>query len=299
MRFSRVVLRPALLQGVSLAAVSLLVVSNVQAIEVTPRGQIQLQANYLEPKLANGKHWALSMPDNSFGVMAAEQLSNSILIGHWQVGIDPLASGETAVLTQEQAYLNWRQGIMGLWAGRLPSVEQAFLVDLTNNHLALPNKGLAIGDLVALSENNAVRLDISSGDYLVFTGQWIIDDTEEDIELSAATVVRSPEGTISLTYRKPPGEEALWGNQITWDVGSTSLSAVWMYQEEILGWDITARSKMQKVHSFVSYSVKGDEARWSVGVQQQLSEAVTNYSEIIWWPDDSGWQWSTGFQMKF
>ncbi|WP_196157083.1 hypothetical protein [Reinekea sp. G2M2-21] len=270
------------------------------ALDAIPRGQLQLQASYYEPTVANDAHWAISMPNSNIGLTAVESLDNSTIIGHWQVGIDPLSEGQEALLTQQQAFLSWQQGIINLWAGRLPSLEQAFLEDKYQGLLSLSDKGLAVSGQYDNSERNAVRIDAASGEYLVFSGQWIIDENSDALVWSVASSLQTPEGSIAVTYRKPEGRDAIWGNRVTWLSGSLSFSGVWMLQGEVLGWDVEARMSNAKTQSFLGFSKDlADENRWSVGVQQMLSPAVTNYSELLWWSDAERWQWSTGFQMRF
>ncbi len=271
-----------------------------QAAEVKPSGQLQLQGNYMDTPLADGSHWQVAMPDGRFGVTVAEPLATSALIGHWQVIIDPLAEDDEVVLRQHQAYLNWRKGIFSLWGGRLATVEQAFLVDLSPSLLSQAQKGLSVGSLVTQSENKAIRVDMASGDAIVVTGQWVIDESLPGTQWSAATVLRTPEGVVALTYRNVPDESPIWGNLISWNVGSAAFSGVWLYQDELLAWDISARSQTKSVQSFVGYRVLGDdEGRWSVGLQQSASESVTGFSEVYWLPAGQSWQWSSGFQIKF
>ncbi len=270
------------------------------ALDAIPRGQLQLQTSYYEPTVANDAHWAISMPNSNIGLTAVESLDSSTIIGHWQVGIDPLSEGQEAMLTQQQAFLSWQQGIINLWAGRLPSLEQAFLEDKYQGLLSLSDKGLAVGGQYDNSERNAVRIDAASGEYLVFSGQWIIDENSDALLWSAASSLQTPDGSIAVTYRKPEAGDAIWGNRVTWLSGSLSFSGVWMLQGEVLGWDVEARMSNAKTQSFLGFSKDlADENRWSVGVQQMLSPSVTNYSELLWWSDAERWQWSTGFQMRF
>jgi hypothetical protein len=276
----------------------------LQAAEVQPSGQLQFQGNYFDTPLAEGSHWQVAMPDGRFGVTAAEPLAASALIGHWQVAIDPLAEGDEVVLRPHQAYLNWRRGIVSLWGGRLATVEQTFLVDLSSNLVSQSQKGLAVGSVVdslmTPSENKAIRVDLASGDALVVTSQWVIDDEQPDAQWSGATVLRTPEGVIALTVRNVPNRSPIWGNLIQWNMGNAVFSGVWLYRDELLAWDFSARSQRQSLQTFVAYRVLGDEeGRWSVGIQQAASESMTGFSEVYWLPAGQGWQWSTGFQIRF
>jgi len=283
-----------------LIIVPLLCAAPIQAAEVKPSGQLQFQGDYLDSPLADGSHWQLAMPDGRFGVTVAEPLATSALIGRWQVAIDPLAEDDEVELRQHQAYLNWRKGIVSLWGGRLATVEQTFLVDLSSNLMSQSQKGLAVGSLITPSENKAIRVDLASGDAIVVTSQWVIDDSLPGTQWSGATVLRTAEGVIAVTVRNVPNKSAIWGNLIQWTMGNAVLSGVWLYQDELLAWDLSARSQTQSLQSFVAYRVLGeDEGRWSVGIHQATSESVTGFSEVYWLPADQGWQWSTGFQMKF
>jgi hypothetical protein len=270
------------------------------AIESTTRGQLQLQATYYEPEIGDDSRWALSMPNGYIGVTAAEQLASSAIIAHWQVGVDPLADGTEAALTQQEAYINWSQGIVSLWAGRLASLENAYLESFYKGAFSLPAKGIQASSSYEQQENSAVRLDVSSGDSLVFSGQWIIDENESETEWSAAGAIRTPEGTVSVTYRKPEGEAAIWGNQITWEGQTTSVSAVWLLQEEVVAWDVEARGKVQALETFLGFGKDSlERSRYVAGIHQRLSTAVTNFSEFMWRPDEDEWQWTTGFQVTF
>jgi len=274
--------------------------STVSAIEALPRGQLQLQATYFDPAIGDDARWALAMPNNFVGVTAVENLTSSTLMGHWQVGIDPLSTDADVVLKPQLAFLSWRQGIVNLWGGRLPSLERVYLEESYSGHLSLQNKGLVASQFYDPSELKAVRLDATSGDYLVFTGQWIIDENSQDLAWSAATAIQAPEGSLSLTYRKNGDTAALWGSHVSWQSGNVVLSGVWVYQEELLGWDMEARFLSQGVESFVGFSQDDNKQnRWSIGVHQILSSAVTNYSEIVRWSQSKQWQWTTGFQIKF
>lgn len=280
----------------------LALLSSIQAhaAEVSPSGQLQFQGDYLDRPLADGSHWLLAMPESRFGVTAAEPLGSSALIGLWQVAIDPLAEDDAVVLRQHQAYLNWRQGVVSVRGGRLATVEQAFLIELSPSLLSRSQKGLAVGGLVQASENRALRVDFASGETFMVTSQWVIDETQPDTQWSAATVVRTPEGVIALTYRNVPNGSPIWGNLVTWNLGSSALSGLWLYQDELLAWDVSARSQGQSTQTFVGYRVQGaDAGRWSAGLQQGLSESVTGFSEIYWLPTDQDWLWSTGFQIRF
>ena len=278
----------------------LLPASQVLAAQVSPSGQLQFQGDYFDRPLADGSHWQLAMPQSRVGVTAAEPLGRSALIGLWQVAIDPLAENDAVVLRQHQAYLNWRQGAVSVRGGRLATVEQAFLIELAPSLLSRSQKGLAVGGLVQTSENRALRVDVASGETFRVTSQWVIDETQPDPQWSAATVVRTPEGVIAVTYRNVPNASPIWGNLVTWNLGSSALSGLWLYQDELLAWDLSARSQGQSTQTFVGYRVLGSDAgRWSAGLQQSLSESVTGFSELYWLPTNQDWLWSTGFQIKF
>lgn len=274
--------------------------SSVFAVDAVPRGQLQLQATYFEPKIGADARWALAMPNNFIGITAVENLTNSALMGHWQVGIDPLVEANQVELQPQLAFLNWRQGVINLWGGRLPSLEKAYLEDVYAGTLSLPAKGLAVQPFYAASENKAVRIDATSGENLVFSGQWVIDENVDELVWSAATAVQSPEGSFALTYHKDADNGALWGNYISWQSGNVVLSGVWMYQKKIVGWDLEARFLSQGVESFIGFSQDANEAnRWSIGLHQKLSPSVTNYSEVVRWSQTGNWQWTTGFQLRF
>lgn len=272
----------------------------VGALETVPRGQLKIQANYNEPALANDARWRMQMPETWLGLTAAETINTSVFVGHVQFGFDPLADDPSVSFVAEQAYVSWNQNAFSLWGGRLPTLEQVYLEDLYSGLLSLPDSGLGAADRYNDSENNAVRLDYRSGDYLVFSTQWQIDETNDDLLWHSAGAVQTNEGSVSLTYRKDGDADAIWGNQITWLTGNTAVSGAWVAQDGIQEWDAEVRFNSATVQYFVGYGQDANnDQRWAAGIHQGLSEAMTSYSEVIWWPEIETWQWNTGFQLAF
>jgi hypothetical protein len=277
-----------------------LIAPSASALEAVPRGNIQIQASYAEPEIGEDAQWSVDMPNTYIGLTAVEQLSSSSIVAHLQFGLDPLSQDEQATFEQQDAYLNWNQGVVSLWAGRLPSLETVYLEDLYSGAYSLPSKGLFIASEYPALENQAVRLDVLSGEYLVFSGQWLFDESESGLEWSTAAALNTPEGSISIVYRKTEDDSGVWGNQITWESRTSSVSAVWMFQDGVIAWNVEGRAKVQTFETFLSYGANKDKQRqYILGLQQPLSEAITNFTELSWQPDTELWQWSTGFNVSF
>lgn len=270
------------------------------ALEANPSGQLQAQVTYNEPEIANDARWLLTMPMAELGVTVVEPLQTSTLIGQVTLGFEPLQETGALSLTPEEVYLSWRQAAFNLWAGRLPTLEKAYLHDLYGGLNSVEDKGLGIAEFYERTENGAIRVDVASGEYTQLSAQWEIDETAESWPWSLAAAISTNEGTLSVTYRNNPEGAGIWGNQLSWKSGNSVLSGAWMYQEGVLAWDTELRVAGQSSTPFISYGIDGDEnTRWAGGITQYLTEAVTNYSEVLWWPEDERWAWSTGFKLQF
>jgi len=279
-----------------------LVCGQISAVEVQPIGQVQAQTDFGEPDSGGESRWSLAMDQSFVGLAAVETLETSAIKAHWQVGINPLADSDVdVVLEPQQAFIAWNQGVFGLTVGRLESLEQSNLISLSNNLLSLSNKGMSVASYFEPYENKALRLDIGYGQFMTFSGQWVIDESTSDTPWSISSVVNTAEGSISATYRKAEDEDAFWGTQLTWYGSGNSVTAAWVYQDELLTWDASIRTYGQKTQSFLSFSSSNDSSdkRWAAGVQQPLSESVMNFSEVLWWPDTDKVDWSTGFRLSF
>jgi hypothetical protein len=274
--------------------------SSAMAVDAVPRGNIQVQGSYSEAEIGDDARWSVEMPNTYIGLTAVEQLSSSSIVAHLQFGLDPLSQEDQVVFEQQDAYLNWNQGVVSLWAGRLPSLETVYLEDLYSGAYSIPSKGLFIASEYSALENQAVRVDVLSGEYLVFSGQWLLTGSEQETQWSTAAALNTPEGSISIVYRKAQDDSGIWGNQITWESSTSAVSAVWMFQDGVVAWNVEGRAKVQTFEAFLSYGAdQEDQRQYVLGVQQPLSEVITNFSELSWQPDTEFWQWSTGFNVSF
>lgn len=271
------------------------------AVDVLPSGQLQVQADYSSEESNAGAHWRLTTPNSHVGLTAVEQSELGTFVGVWQVGVNPITDDETqATLVPQDAYLNWRRDIFSIYGGRLPSLEQVMLIDLTENQHSRESNGLAIGTYVSQTENEALRVDIASGESFVVSAQWLLDESDE-LSWRTGAVLRTPEGTASLTIRRDPGQDIVWGNQLTVLMGDWSIAGALLYDnDEILAWDLVAQANLQTLIGFLSYNVLADQqGQWAVGLKQPFSEALLGFSEITWHREDDSWSWSTGVRMTF
>lgn len=271
------------------------------AVDVMPSGQLQVQADYSSEESNLPAKWRLSTPNSHVGLAAIEESELGTFIGVWQVGVNPITDDDAqATLVPQDAYLNWRRDIFSLYAGRLPSLEQVMLVDLTENQHSRLSNGLAVGTEVNETENESMRIDFASGESFVVSAQWLLDDSEE-LSWRTGAVLRTPEGTASLTIRSDPGQDVVWGNQLTLLMGDWSLAGALLYDnDEVLAWDVVAQTNLQTLVGFLSYNVLSDQqGQWAIGLKQSFSEALLGFSEITWHREQDGWSWSTGLRMTF
>lgn len=278
----------------------LLAASYGYAVDVRPSAELQVQAEYVNLGAVDSGDWSVQLPVSRFGVSATEALDSGRFDGRLSFEADT-GTDSSVQLTRRFAYLTWRQGVMNLWAGQLPSLEYSYLQSPFNGLYSLQSKGIGLSDRYSVSENQAVRVEAASGEYIVLASQWILEKDQSELPWQAAGIIQTPEGHISLTYRKPPGESVFWGSQITWIGQQTELSAVWGYQDEFLEWDTFLTYKSESLKVTAGYGKRPDDAtRWSLGIYQPLSQAITSYSELIFWSGNSDdWHWNTGFNMTF
>ncbi|MEJ2042416.1 MAG: hypothetical protein P8X74_07375 [Reinekea sp.] len=280
-------------------AVTAAVVPAVMAVEVKPTGQFQAQISYYHTDVEDSTGWALEMPDNFFGITAVEQLANSVILGTVELGFEPLADDALTPEVQ-QAYMGWNQSVFSLAAGRMKSLEETYIVDYAGYLKGLDRGGLQAAAYIQPFESEAVRLTTQAGQSLSFSGQMQMDPDTPEALWSLAALASTTEGTVSVTYRNVPDESALWGMQMTWVSGTVSLSGAYMYQDEMLGYDIDLSMLSNGSEGFIGYSrSKDDGKRWQLGIHQNLAQTITSYSELLWLPDDSSWQWTTGFQLTY
>lgn len=265
------------------------------AMETTPSGQLQAQVSYD----SGLRDWDLTMPESYIGLRGVETLSTGTLSAFWLVGVDPLADDPQATLSQEQGYLQWRQSSFGVWAGRLPSLEQTYVIDLVPTLYSFSNSGLLLPIALESTENSAIRLDYAADQNSSFSAQVVLDEATDESLWSAAYILSTSEGTLSLTYRNVPNSDPIWGTQVVVDLPESTFSGTWFYQDDLVSWSVAAVAKFAGGQSVFSYTVLEDEKRWSVGLNWALSTNANGYSEVSWWTNDEHWQWSSGVQLKF
>lgn len=279
--------------------ISFALAAPVLAAETQSSGNLQAQVSYYEPKYSDNRHWVLEMPDSYVGLTAYEELDGATLLGYIEVGLDILSDSDDAA-EFDQAYLSWTQSAYSISAGQMKTLEQSYIIDNASYLKGVDRGGSQASLYTSEFETNALRVTAQSSEQLAFSGQVVLDPDTSELEWSLATLVSTSEGTISLTYRDVPEESPLWGNQITWVSGTTSLSGAYIYQDELLGYDVNLSMSSDGVEAFFGYSrTEDDDNRWQVGVHQTMSDAVSGYSELLWEPEDSEWFWTTGFQLAF
>ncbi|WP_411742926.1 hypothetical protein [Reinekea sp.] len=281
---------------VSGVAIALSATMPVLAIEAQPTGQFQIQAAYVS-EAVEAQHWLLQMPNAHIGVTAVESMPNGTFTAHWRAGFEPFS--DELELDQQQVFVNWQQGVFSLWGGQLRSLEATFLEADPMSVLSVERGGLAVAKHILETENKAIRADFQSGEALVFSGQLVMDENQDDATWSLAAVVQSPEGSFATTYRKTDADENQWGTKVRWVSGTAALVAATVFQDEILAWDLGVQFQGARSVTFVNYAVDGeDDGLWRVGIHQMLTASLVNFSEIVW-DANNDLQWSTGFQLSF
>lgn len=276
-----------------------LALTHAYGVEVQPTADLQVQAQYLKTTAEDSGDWSVQMPHSEFGVSAVEMIDGGRFSGRLSF-LAETSPNSSVTLSQRLAFLSWQQGFISLSAGQLPTLEYSYLESGFEGLYSLPSRGIGLSQHYAENEQQAVRVEARSGDYLVWAGQWVLAEGQGELPWHTAGALQTPEGHIALTYRKAPGEPAFWGNEITWKGAEAELSAIWGFQEELLEWDLFVSFQPQALRTTVGYGASGDDAsRWSLGLYQILSPAVTSYSELIRWTESDDWHWSAGFNMTF
>lgn len=277
-------------------AIALTAAAPAYAVVAQPTGQIQIQAAYVS-EAVNSKSWLLQMPNTYIGVTAVESLPNGTFTAHWQAGFEPF--DDELALDQQQMFINWQQGVFSLWGGELPSLEATYIESDPEPVISVARGGLAVANHILEVEKKAIRADFQSGEALLFSGQWVMDETQDEMTWSLAAIVQSPEGSLASTYRKTEAGDSQWGTKARWTSGTATLVGATVFQEEILAWDLGIQFQGARSVTFVNYGVEGDnDGLWRVGIHQMLTAALVNFSEIVW-DEDKDLQWSTGFQLNF
>ncbi|EAR07790.1 hypothetical protein [Reinekea blandensis] len=282
----------ALIGAISLSAMSV-------AVEVQPNAQLQVQAEYHRPSSSDSGDWSIQMPSSHFGISAVETLASSRFYGVLSFAVAPDASSSVE-LGQRFAYLGWQQGFLNIQAGQIPTLEYSYLESAVRGLMSLPTRGIGLSQNFTDSEQQAVRLEARSGEYLRIATQWVLTEDQSDLPWHAAAKLETPEGHVAVTYRKRPDEPAFWGNEITWNSENTEISAIWGAQDGTLEWDLFLTLSPDALETTFGYGQRPDDVtRWSVGLYQPLSPALTSYSELIHWSDERNWRWTSGFQLTF
>ena len=282
--------------SISALTVALQMAAPAFAIQAQPSGQVQIQAAYVSEAI-NDHNWLVQMPNTYIGVSALESLPSGTFRAHWRAGFEPFADELT--LDQQQMYVQWQQGAFALWGGELPTLESVLIESEMSTLVSAARGGLAVANYIVPTEKKALRADFQSNEAVLFTGQWVFDETKTDQQWSIGAVVQSPEGSIATTYRQTEAGNNQWGTRLRWVSGTTTFFAATLYEESLLAWDVGLQVQGARAMSFVNYSVDGDEdGLWRLGLHQNLTQSLINFSEIVW-DADANLQWSTGFQLKF
>lgn len=283
-----------------LIAVAFLV--SAHAAEFQPFGQIHGQLNYQNPQFEGGNSWALTTPEAYMGLIAFEPLDAGSFGAGIQAGLE--TSSETAVLTQEEAYLYLQQPAFTLYGGLLTTLEQAYLADNALGLKGLEEKGLASMEsanrLFGDTQGSAFRLEAASGDGISVATQWVFDEQQTGTPWSAATLLSTVDGMLAVTYHKMPNQDGVWGNMLRWVAGNSALSTTLLYQSEVLAWDATFTTISSGIETTLQYAdSQFDGRRWSIGAAQVYLPTLRNYTELSWYQDQESWLWAIGFAYEF
>lgn len=269
------------------------------AVDTTPTGQLNAQLAY-DSETDEESSWSLAVPDSYVGVTVGDELNSGVLYGHVRAGSEADFTDEDTDIEIQQAYVRWVTDQYDIWAGQLPTLEESYITDYAVTQHSLSQNGLAVARYFDASEDNAVRVEYAIGTASQLSAQFIIDESEEDVELSMAYLLKSEEGEFALTYRKVPDEDAVWGSLISWDSGTAVMSAAWLYQDELVAWDYAVQADLTTFDAYLSYSSdEDDDSRWGIGGQYLLSDYSTLYSEVSIYTEDDDWAWASGLQITF
>lgn len=271
------------------------------AVESRVTGNMQVQGTYQTVESGDNR-WTLQTPHSWLGIEAVEPRGNSRYRGIWQFSLDPLA--EEAGAATRQMYLEWRQSLYQVRAGRLASLEQRYLVDRLAVMNGSGDAGLAAADHTPAFLDRTLQLDATNGELAYISAEWQIGEEGSDKTIeqwAVSTGLDTPEGQISVTYRGDDRDEGLWGTSVLWVSGAWSLGGGYLYRGETLAWDLLTQYTQGTVVSKLMYGTDAvqDTEYWAFGIDQRFSQSIRNYSELRWLPEGDDWTWQTGFRLQF
>jgi hypothetical protein len=269
------------------------------AVESTTTGQLSAQINY-DSETDEESSWSITVPNSYFGITAGEELDSGVVYGHFRVGSDDDITDEDTELEIQQAYVNWVLSSYAISAGRLATLEEVYLTSNALTQRSVARNGLASADYYDAYETNAAQLDFSVDDSSTLSAQFVMDESEDDMEYSLAYSLSSDEGVASVLYHDEPDEDAFWGLQVSYDGGTSIVSATWIYQDELKAWDYGLEAELTTMSLILRYSNDVDEnKRWVIGGDFPLSDNSSIYSELQRWTEEEEWIWATGLQIIF
>lgn len=279
------------------ACASMLFVSTGWSMEVTPVGQFQVQADYDSTASGDDADWGLSAPRTELGLDVVETTSTRGFRGVFRIGLSSLESPDAELL---ESYIQGWQGGFTFYAGRLPTLEQVYLVENTPRFMGFSGGGLVSANQVSQFDDEAIRFDYAASENISSSFQWARASDSDDVEWRSSVLLSTPEGSTSITVRSDNDNAWVWGNQITYLAGDWSLSTVLLYQDELLSWDVIAQAQLPQLKTTIAYGVdENDDGRWALGLQYGFADQVTGFSEVAWRTALSGFDWATGLRMAF
>lgn len=275
---------------------------SIQAAEPRLRGNLQVQGSYQVPEGGDESRWTVQTPESWLGVEVTESQQNSQYIGVWQLDLEPMSDDRVGVT--RQMYLEWRQPLYKLRAGRMATLEEVLLIQPVAVMNGLESGGTFSGEVTQDYLNRVLQAEVSSAEVAFLSWEWqISEETGADVidQWAVATGLDTPEGKISVLYRDDGGDEGLWGANLIWRDQPWSLGGTYLYREELLKWDLVASYQTDTLVAKFSYGQDeiNDVSYWATGLDRPFSQSVRNYSELRWEPDSDHWLWQTGFRMRF
>lgn len=283
-----------------LAATALFIMPlSALAVDSTATGQLTTQIEY-DSESEEASSWSLTVPNSYVGVTAGEELDSGAIYGHIRVGADDDLTDEDTDIEIQQAYVSWVLSSYAVWAGQLPSLETSYLTDNAPTLRSVAQNGLASAGYYDAYETNAAQVDFSVDENSTLSAQFVLDETEDDMEYALAYSMSSDEGSVSVTFRDAPDEDAVWGLQFSYDGGTSIVSATWIYQDELAAWDYAIQADLTTMMLTLSYANDVDDnKRWAFGGEIALSDDSVAYSELQRWTELDQWVWATGLQISF
>ncbi|TCS41665.1 hypothetical protein [Reinekea marinisedimentorum] len=269
------------------------------AADSTATGQLTAQIEY-DSESEEASSWSLTVPNSYVGVTAGEELDSGAIYGHLRVGSDDDLTDDETDIEIQQAYVSLVMSSYAIWAGRLPSLEEVYLTANAPTQRSVAQNGLASAGYYDAYETNAAQLDFSLDGNATLSAQFVLDESEEDMEYGLAYSMTTDEGSASVTFRDAPDEDAVWGLQFSYDGGTSIISATWIYQDELAAWDYAIQADLTSMLLTLRYANDiDDNKRWVVGGEIELSDDSVAYSELQRWTETEQWIWATGLQVSF